>query len=204
MNIIKADEQGAISIIESVLKRNAVVVLPTDTIYGLICNAKSQDAVKKIFQIKQRNCGKPIGIFVKDIRMAEEFANINEKQKKLIKKHWPGRITFVLEKKLKTNLVSPIGTDNTIGIRVAGYDLIQRLFKIIDFPLAQTSVNISGMPSLVTAEDIIGHFKNRKDQPELIVNAGFLKESKASTVVDFTGAKHMVLRQGDIKLKIRS
>ncbi len=183
-----------------VIKEGGVIVFPTDTVYGLICDAKNKKAVEKLFKIKKRPKGKPISIFVKDIKMAKEFAVINRKQERFFKKVWPGTITAVLKPKKNLPLNISQGK-NTIGVRIPDYKLILKLIKKINIPLAQSSANISGRPASTKIRDILKQFKNKKNQPDLILDAGNLKPSEASTVVDLTGKDLKVLRKGDLKEK---
>jgi len=183
--------------IEKAIINGKKVVLPTDTVYGLICDARNEKAVKKIFKIKKRPFNKPIGIFVKDIKMAKKIAHIDEEQEKLLKQNWPEKITFILRKKSVKDKTQQIfcGTKQSIGIRVPDYKLINQLFKKIDFPLAQTSANISGEPATTKISQILKQFENEKAQPDLIIDAGNLPESKASVVIDLTNKQPKILRE---------
>src|SRR5438874_677159 len=82
-----------------VLQRGGVVIFPTDTVYGFLADAANKHAVEKIYKIKKRPKGKPLPVFVKNIGMAKEVAEINEKQEKILKRYWPGSYTVVLPKK---------------------------------------------------------------------------------------------------------
>ena len=76
-----------ISVIDSleesikVIKQGGVIVFPTDTVYGLVCDATNQKAIQKLFQIKKRDLKKPIPVFVKDIEMAKQIAVVDENKK---------------------------------------------------------------------------------------------------------------------------
>lgn len=174
-----------------------IVVLPTDTVYGLVCDARNKRAVKKIFEIKKRPFDKPIGIFVKDIEMTKKIAQIDKEQKKLLKQKWPGKTTFILKKKCNEERPRSIlvGTKETIGMRISKYELILALFEKIDFPLAQTSANISNEPATTKISEVIKYFENEKIQPDLVIDAGNLPESKPSTVIDLTSEESRILRK---------
>ena len=182
------------------IKNGKVIICPTDTVYGLICDAMDKKAVKRIFKIKNRSELKPVPIFVKDIKSAEKIAEINENQKIFLRKKWPGKMTAVLKRKGKNKIY---GVDKeTIAIRIPKHKLINLLFKKSDNFLAETSVNISGQPPLNDIKKIIQQFekgyfiKNSGWKPDLIIDAGKLKSKKSSTVVDLTGEKYKVLRKG--------
>lgn len=170
-----------------------VMVLPTDTVYGLVADATDKKAVEKLFRIKKRNSKKPIPIFVRDIKAAKKLAQVDKKQGKFLKKVWPGKITVILEKKTETRLY---GTDKkTIGLRIPNYKLINILLKKINHPLTGTSANVSGKSASTKIKEIIPQFKNQKHQPDLIIDAGNLPKSRPSRVIDLTGIRPKILRK---------
>src|SRR3989344_6369022 len=83
------------------LKKGNVLACPTDTVYGFVADATNAKAVRKISQIKGREKGKPIPIFVKDIAMAKFLAKIDKSQEAFLEKVWPGKVTVILESKNK-------------------------------------------------------------------------------------------------------
>jgi len=177
-----------------------VIVYPTDTVYGLICNARSKIAVRRLFRIKKRSLEKAIPVFVQDVKMAKKFAHINKKQEEFLKKVWPGRVTCVLKAKKKF----PQGVlekDGTIGLRIPRHKALNQLILNSNLPLSATSANIAGKPASTKIKNIINQFNKEKFQPDLIINAGNLKPSKPSTVVDLTVKKLKILRRGAIKKK---
>ena len=112
------------------LENGGVVVCPTDTVYGFLADASNKKAVAKIYKIKKRPESKPLAVFVKDLKMAKGLADINEKQEKSVKSKWPGKYTFVLNRK-KIKLYD--GGKNTIALRLPKYkflnvNIIQILF----------------------------------------------------------------------------
>jgi len=162
------------------IKKGYVVVCPTDTVYGLICDATNQKAVERLYKIKKRTRKKLIPIFVSDIKMAKKLANINSEQEKFLKQVWPGTVTAVF------NYKKP-------GIRIPKYDFVLNLIKLTG-PLSETSVNISGQPALTKIKDILSFFKGQKDKPDLVLDAGHLPKSKSSTVIDLTVSPPKILR----------
>ncbi|UZE93453.1 MAG: threonylcarbamoyl-AMP synthase [Candidatus Nealsonbacteria bacterium] len=196
MEILKAKTKNLVVAI-NIIKKGGVVVCPTDTVYGLIADAKNKNAVKKIFKIKKRVLKKPLPVFVKDLKMARSLADINKTQEKILKKVWPGKVTAVLKAK-STNL--PIGIlskDKKIGLRMPRYKLLNLLLEKLNYPLAQTSANISRKKASTKIREIVKQFKKEKYQPDLILDAGNLKPSLSSTVIDLTNFK--ILRKGQIQ-----
>jgi len=172
-----------VEITAKAIKQGKVVVCPTDTLYGLITDARNQKAVKKLLKIKKRQNSKPIPIFIKNIKTAKKFAKINKGQEEFLRKVWPGKVTAVLERKGQLPKIL-FSQKKTIGLRIPNYKLINELLKKINCPLTGTSANISNLPPSTKIEEVIKQFKNQKYQPDLIINAGDLKPSRPSLVID--------------------
>jgi L-threonylcarbamoyladenylate synthase len=199
MKIIK--EKSKEAIIEAVksIKNGEVLVLATDTIYGLVADATLKKAVEKIFKIKNRQKSKPLPVFVKDIKMAKKIVKINKNQEEFLKEVWPGKVTVVLERKKSCNLSKNVfGDKNTVGLRWPDYKFTNFLIKAINKPLIGTSANISGEGNVSEIKKIINQFKNKEHQPDIIIDSGNLKKCKASTVVDFSKDAPEILRIGEI------
>lgn len=192
-----------ISKIVKELKRGKVIVCPTDTVYGLIADATNKKAVERVFKIKKRPKNKALPIFVKDIKMAKDLAEINEKQEKFLKKAWPGKVTVIL--KLKTQKSKAKSTikklkvygieKKTIALRIPKYKLVLDLLKKINKPLTGTSANISGEPASTNIKEILKQFKRKKYQPDLVIDTGNLPKSKSSTIIDLTTFPPKILRE---------
>lgn len=179
MEIVKLSQNSLNKIVEY-LNNGGVVICPTDTVYGFLALAENKKAVNKIYKIKKRPKLKPLPIFVKNIKMAKELAEISKEQEKIIKKYWPGKYTFVLGSGKKT-----------IALRIPKYLFLNKLLNKINKPLVQTSVNISDQPALTKFSDIIEQFRKSNI---LAVDVGNLKKSKASKILDLTQDKIKVLR----------
>jgi len=172
------------------LKKGGVIICPTDTVYGFLADASNKKAVDKIYKIKRRPKSKPLPVFVKDLKMAKELAEISGEQAKILKKFWPGKYTFRLKRRPGVKLY---GLDKkTIAIRIPNHSFLKKLLKQVDNPLVQTSVNVSGQSTLNKISDIINEF-GKSDI--LIINGGNLKKSKSSKIVDLTGNKIKTLRR---------
>lgn len=200
MKILKIKNKNLKKLIEELsekLKNGEIIVFPTDTVYGLLADAKNKKAVEKVFKIKKRKKGKALPIFVKDIEMAKKFAFINKSQERFLKKFWPGKVTFILKRK-KAKIYGV--KKETIALRIPKYRLINLLLKKLNFPLTGTSANISGTPPSTKIKEVLNQFKNKKFQPDLILDAGNLKFSLPSTIIDLTKGKPKILRKGEINL----
>jgi len=175
-----------------IIKKGKIIVYPTDTVYGLICDAGNKKAVQKIFKIKRRSPKKPLPVFVKDIKMAKMLAKIDKNQEKFLKKVWPGKTTVVLERRKGKKIY---GLDKkTIAIRTPKYKPLNDLLGNINYFLAETSTNISGGTNPSSIKDILSQFKGKKYQPDLIIDGGTLSK-KSSTVIDLTKDPPKILRK---------
>jgi L-threonylcarbamoyladenylate synthase len=192
IEISQRDFKRTLKMLVKFIREGKVLVFPTDTVYGLICDAMNKKAVKMLFKIKKRQKGKPVPIFVKDIKMAKKLAIIHKSQERFLKKIWPGKVTVVLKAKNK-KFPQGIIYKNKIGIRIPNYTLLNDLLKQIKAPLAQTSANISGRPTPAIIKGILKQFQNKKYQPDLIVDAGKLSK-KPSVVLDLTQDPPKILR----------
>ena len=142
-----------------------IVAIKTDTVYGFICNAFDKKATEKIYLIKHREKRKPLSIFVKNIDEIKKYVssdNITLSVERLMKKYWPGALTIVFKK--KDNTFDHI-TENSsgIGIRIPDDDDLLSILNSIQFPLAQTSCNVSGEREYKSASEIKERFGDEID-----------------------------------------
>ncbi len=188
-------EPAKIGLAARIIKKGGLVVFPTETVYGLGCNALDKKAVTKIFQVKKRDQGKPLPILIgqkKDLILLVK--TIPPLAQKLMKRYWPGPLTLVFHKsKLISALVT--GGEKKVAVRLPDSRLVRALVRRAGVPLIGTSANLSGQGSISSVEKVIKQFRNKVD---LIIDSGELKKSKVSTVVDVTGKELLVLRRGKV------
>ncbi len=137
----------------SILRSGGVAVVPTDTVYGIVGDAAKAATVKKIFKIKNRPQKKALPVFVKDVATARKIAYISDAKAEFLRKIWPGPVTVVFQRKAKLSEISAGGTE-TIGIRMPEHKFLLELLARLDFPLAQTSANVSGGAPAEDLEEI--------------------------------------------------
>lgn len=178
------------------LRQERVVASPTDTIYGLVADALSSNAVEKVFKIKKREVNKPLPLLVRDLEMAGELALISEDQEGVLNSFWPGKLTAVLKARARSFPRGILSKDHKIGLRVPDQKFLNLLLKKFNSPLTGTSANLSGTGSILKTEEILKQFKDQDYQPDLVVDGGELKESRSSTVVDLTNFK--IIREGAV------
>ncbi|MEI7425157.1 MAG: L-threonylcarbamoyladenylate synthase [Candidatus Staskawiczbacteria bacterium] len=167
--------------------------MPTDTVYGLVCDATNIKALERIFLIKKRSKLKPLLVFTNSITSTKRIAEVNKHQEALIKDKWPGRTTMILI--AKNGLSSLVQKDRTIGVRVPKYEFLNLILKYFKKPLAQTSANISDNPAETNIERVIEQFLNKKNQPDIIVDAGNLPKAKPSTIINIIKDNIKIIRK---------
>ena len=196
ISLTELNQSVALALVAETLRGGGVAAVPTDTVYGLVCDARNEDAGGRMFAMKKRPEEKAFPIFVKDIVTARYFGYISDAKARFLEKVWPGQVTVVFHHKEKLPVILTGGKD-TIGIRIPDHSFGRELTARLDFPLAQTSANVSSHPSAETAAEAVKYFENEAEQPDLIVDGGTLP-SAPSTVIDFTGNQPLILRAGPI------
>jgi L-threonylcarbamoyladenylate synthase len=181
---------------EKILTSGGVVIGPTDTVYGIFGKATDSRIIKKIFKMKGRHPEKAFPIFTKDIATARKLAYISDIKAKFLEKVWPGPVTVVFHHKEKLPQIITGGL-STIGIRIPNHQFLRELLKRLDFPLVQTSANVSGKPPAKNVEEVKEYFDKQKIRPDLIIDGGEII-GQASTVINFTGREPIILRFGAV------
>ena len=141
LNKIKKSSNDTIQLACRSLQNGEVIVMPTDTVYGLAALAEDESAVKKIFKIKNRPKTMPLIIFVRSLEEAKKIAEFNELDIILAKNFWPGPLTLILNKK-KKKIYNGDKRLSKIGIRIPRNKAMLSLLNNIKKPLATTSANL--------------------------------------------------------------
>lgn len=177
------------------LKENEVVAFPTETVYGLGANAKSEEAMKKIFTAKGRPSDNPLIIHISCIdQMADLVDDVPEMAKKLMDAFWPGPLTLVLKKKAGLSDVATAGLD-TVAVRMPNHPIALALISAANLPIAAPSANLSGKPSPTQAKHVAKDLTGRISG---IVDGGETGVGVESTVVDCTESIAVILRPGGV------
>lgn len=196
--VIHVDEESALKIAANHLRNGSVIALPTDTVYGLGCDANNEVAIKKLYNIKGREFHKPVAICVRNLNDLRKYGHAGHLSDALLDKLLPGPITIVIErsKYLSNPFLNP--TTSKIGIRIPDFKFIQDLCELFhEQPLALTSANKSSEKSSLN----INEFQCLWPFLGSIFDAGpiGLTEERrfASTVVDLSMiGRYKVVRSG--------
>lgn len=184
--------------INQILNNDGVIAFVTDTVWGLGCLPSSEKAVQRIYEIKHREAKKPLILMSDDIYPLFDYVKqpIEKQAQILIKKHFPGALTLVVEKSENTPDYVTSGM-NTVGIRVPNNETFANICKNIDGRvLATTSANISGEAPALTYEEAVKYIGDKVDL--VIEDFGYSAKGLASTVAGFKNGDVIIYRQGEI------
>jgi tRNA threonylcarbamoyl adenosine modification protein (Sua5/YciO/YrdC/YwlC family) len=185
----------------SAVRRGELVVLPTDTVYGVGADAFTPAAVQALLDAKGRGRDMPPPVLVGSVRAATALVeDLGTYGQDLIDEFWPGALTLVF--RANQNLMWDLGeTKGTVAVRMPMHELAVEVLKETG-PLAVSSANLSGEPAARTAEEAE---KMLGDSVQVYLDGGRSGHADPSTIVDLTGSVPRLLRVGAIpEDKIRS
>jgi len=191
-NTSKTDDAGIKRAIY-VLERGGIIAFPTDTVYGVGCDASNRDAVKRIFRIKHRNRNKPLVMFISNKNEINKYVKPMTKIRRRIVEHLlPGAITLIFKAK-ENPLPGLLGDQNKISIRIPKYSFIRKLLGEYRMPLATTSANLSGdMPTST--------YRNIALDVDLILKDDSIPDGSPSTVLDLSFYPPVLVRKGIVSI----
>ncbi len=185
--------KGCIKCLEfaaNALERGKLVIYPTDTAYGLGADIKNESAILKIYRVKRRPMNKPLTIALSDLDMIPEYAEVDEKIMRFLSKFLPGKVTFILRKRSTVpDLINPHG----IGIRIPDNEIARRLVRLLGRPITATSANVSGRSPKYSVDEVI-----KEIRADLLLDAGKLKKTPPSTIVDLITGEPRLIREGPV------
>lgn len=184
----------------SQVRKGGVILYPTDTIYGLGCDPFSEDALKRIFEIKQRPEKKGLLVLIPDMSWLRVLATELPRSFRLLsQRFWPGPLTFVLRSGPQVPRLLR-GSPNAVGVRLPAAPFLSRLMSMIPGPIVSTSANISGSRGPASRDEMRTLLA---PQVDLFLDAGELPEAVASTVVDSTVFPPRIVRDGILAVQVR-
>lgn len=184
------DHDTAFEAALAAITAGGLVIYPTDTLYGIGCDATNADAVKKLRSLKKRDSAKPLSILVSDFAMLLQYCNVSPEQEKVLHALLPGPYTFILP--LKQRL--PVSESLEVGIRVPEHAFMRAVSKSAGVPIVTTSANLSGEKG---ADRLSGVAREILDGADLAIDSGKCRYAQGSTVIDLIREK--VLRKGAVR-----
>jgi len=179
------------------LKSGELVAFPTETVYGLGADASNPDAVRKIFEAKNRPADHPVILHIYDQSQLDHWVeSVPEIAYQLIQHFWPGPMTLIFKAK-KT--VSPLitGNQDTIGLRMPSHPVARELLKQFGGAIAAPSANRFGKISPTKAIHVQ---EELGDKVKLIIDGGDCSLGIESTIIDVTHAPPVLLRPGPLDI----
>lgn len=178
------------------LQRGGLVVLPTETVYGLCAAIDQPEAIEKIFQMKGRKESKPLNLLVADLtQVAVLTTDVSPQTEEWMQHHWPGPLTLICKKSTQIPEAITRGRD-TVGLRMPDHPFPLALIRALDKPLVATSANRSGQAEAYTLQTA----KESLDSKEIAlwIDGGTTHYQAASTIVDTTTTPPILLREGPL------
>ena len=176
-----------------------LVIMPTDTIYGIIADATDEEIIKKVYLAKERSFHKPLLMLISSEKMLNEFVmDIPPLTQKLIRKYWPGPLTILFK---KNNKVSNILTANSdyVAIRMPKDKRLLKIMNKINKPLISTSANISTHSPITNPSQIEPAMKEKIDY---ILDEGTVNK-EPSTLVKVENNTIEILREGSLSPQLQ-
>jgi L-threonylcarbamoyladenylate synthase len=190
------EREAAIDAAAAAVRRGLLVVLPTDTVYGVAADAFDPDAVQALLDAKGRGREMPPPVLVSTATTLDALAvGVPDYARALVERFWPGPLTIVCRQ--QTSLQWDLGeTRGTVAVRMPDHEVALAVLERTG-PLAVSSANITGRPAARDAdeaEEMLGA------EVEVIVDGGSAPGGEASTIVDCTGSQGRILRRGALSL----
>ena len=179
-----------------ILKNKGIVVLPTDTVYGIMTSVFNFEGQKQIYKLKNRAEKKPLILMSDNIKTLKRFVTFPKGIDKIVMEFWPGQLTLILPTTELGKMLTG-GRDN-LGVRIPDCKILLDVMAKYDTPLMTTSANVSGKSSAKTAKTAIEYFDSKID---LIVDGGKCEFSFESTVIDMVKFPYVVIRKGCLDCK---
>lgn len=188
------EKTAAVDAAVAALQAGQVVVLPTDTVYGVAADAFDKGAVQRLLDAKGRGREKPPPVLISNVATLDALATrVPDWARTLGEQLWPGALTLVLHQ--QPSLQWDLGDSRgTVALRVPDHDLLRKVIDRVG-PLAVSSANRTGRPAAVIAdqaERMLG------EEVDVIVDGGDSPLGEASTIIDATGEEPLLLRAGAI------
>ncbi len=186
---LSSDFELAVSEASQALNDGKLVLLPTDTVYGIAAIPTNKGAVEEIFRRKNRLDDQACAVLVSDALQASELVLSSKEFELLSQRFWPGPLTVVAGRSIHLGYFLG-GDENSIGVRCPDHRFMQSLTKVVG-PLAVTSANRSGLQTPENAKEAAEELGDNL----LVIDGGECK-GKPSTVVNFLSDKAEILREG--------
>lgn len=189
-----APERAALDRAADVIRRGGVVAIPTDTLYGLAADPFNDDAVRRVFAVKDRMAERALPLVAANLaQVVSQLGALSPLALALAGRFWPGPLTLIVN---APDTLSPGVTGGTgrVAVRVPAHAVARELCRVCDRPLTATSANVSGQPAAATPDVVFASLV----QLDALLDAGPAPGGAPSTIVDVTGAAPQLVRAGAV------
>jgi L-threonylcarbamoyladenylate synthase len=178
---------------KKVIDQGDLLVYPTETLYALGANPFSEDAIKKLFEVKKRPLTMPISVAVSDLEMMVDIADVSELAEKIARHFLPGPLTLLMRKRAKLPSILTSGSD-IIAIRIPKHEVALKIIKTTG-PITATSANLHGQPEPKNLDVAVNQLG---EKVTLYFDCGECKYQNPSTIVDVSTPSVKIIRKGVI------
>ena len=193
-NLLPATAEG-VAAAAAILDKGGLVCFPTDTVYGVGCLAEIAAARDRFYAAKARNPQQPAIVMAATQAALEPWVEVDDVAGAMMADHWPGPLTLVLRATpVAVTRLGPVVMEGSLAVRIPAHATAMALLEAVGRPLATSSANVVGAPAPRTASEAIASIGERVDA----VLAGECPLGVASSILDLTGARPRVIREGAI------
>lgn len=192
-DILSADDASAPARAAEAIRAGGVIILPTDTVYGVAADYRQDEAIARLYALKKRPPERAIPVLLADMDdISLVAAEVPSAARRLAAAFWPGPLTIAIPR--RDDLPPILSSMPTIGVRIPDHSAARAIIRACGGALAVTSANLSGQPSPLTAQEaaVLG------EGVALILDGGPCPGGQPSTVVDITGGELRIVRPGPI------
>jgi len=171
------------------IKKDKVIVYPTETAYGIGGNALNKDVIDRVYDAKKRPRSKGLTVIVNSLEQAEKYAELSDAEKALVEEFMPGPLTLVAEKKDSV----PDNLNDSFVFRISSSPIARELAS--EGPIVATSANISGEKTSYSVDDISEELLEKVD---FVLDKGRLPRGPTSTIAEIRDGEVFIHREGPI------
>jgi L-threonylcarbamoyladenylate synthase len=178
-----------------VVRMGGIVAFPTETFYGLAVDPLNEEALERLFQLKERSYDSPFLVLIDRIdKLPQLVKGTPELYRKIIEDFWPGPITLIFDgqEELPVLLTDANGT---IGVRLSSHPVARRLAAAVGGIITGTSANPSGQPAAISSSQVKEMFPVGVD---FVINGGVVPGGPGSTIIGIDGSGLKLIRDGSI------
>lgn len=199
LSLAPRDKKASLLRAVRVLKRGGVVVVPTETSYGMAADALNRRAVARVRRLKGRG-DKPMALIASSPAMVRAFFTVQALAARLMRRHWPGPLTLVLPVRDRRLARAGLSRDGAVGVRVSSHGVPRALSRALGRPIVATSANRSDAPAARTLAAFVLQFRG-KALPDAFLHAGRLPPRASSTVARLVDGRVRIVRSGPVALR---